>query len=225
MTDRDGRTITGLQPKDFNIFDGQKAEQIASFASEDVPCSAGLVLDASGSMQTTLGIVKESAKTFVRMANQDDEFMLLTVSTSPAADPGFTVDTADLEQGIALTKSEGLTALIDTVYLGLNKMRTDQNLQRALVIVSDGMDNHSRYSKGELLRVALEADVQIYSIIIDNSSGGMSGMSVPFRPSLIKKPGDQAAERQGPVFSRSSRIRPEVFPSMHGMTLKRKKAC
>jgi Ca-activated chloride channel family protein len=77
-------------------------------------------------------------------------------------------------------------------------MRKARNPQRALVILSDGMDNHSRYSKGELLRVALEADVQIYTILIDGSGGGSSSGAL-FRPSMIAKPGAQAAERQGPL--------------------------
>src|ERR1700685_2103920 len=90
VTDHYGKTITGLQAKDFNIFDDQTPQQIASFAIEDVPCSAGLVLDISGSMQSTLGVVKESAQAFVRTANPDDEFLLLTVSTQPAAGPEVT---------------------------------------------------------------------------------------------------------------------------------------
>jgi Ca-activated chloride channel homolog len=196
VTGRDGKTIVGLQAKDFNIFEGQTPQQIVSFAIEDIPCSAGLVLDASGSMQSTLGAVKESAQAFVRTANPEDEFLLLTVSTLPESVSGFTTDTADLEENIALTRPGGFTALIDTVYLGLNQMRKAHNPQRALVIVSDGMDNHSRYSKSELLRVALEADVQIYTIIIDNGAPGAPASTVPFRPSMIAKPGDQAAARQ-----------------------------
>ncbi len=198
VTDHYGKTITGLQAKDFNLFDDQTPQRIVSFATEDAPCSAGLVLDISGSMQSTLGAVKDSARAFVRTANQDDEFLLLTVSTLPAASPEFTTDTEALEESIALTRPGGFTALIDTVYLGLNQMRRARSPQRALVILSDGMDNHSRYSKAELLQAALEADVQIYTIIVDNGAGGSSGNTVPFRPSMIKKPGDQGADRQGP---------------------------
>jgi Ca-activated chloride channel family protein len=198
VTDHDGKSITGLQAKDFTIFDDQTPQPIVSFATQDAVCSAGLVLDISGSMQTTLGAVKDSARTFVRTANQDDEFLLLTVSTLPAASPEFTTDAESVEDSIASTRPGGFTALIDTVYLGLNKMRKASNPQRALVIVSDGMDNHSRYSKNELLRAALEADVQIYTIIVDNGATSSSGNTVPFRPSMIKKPGDQGADRQGP---------------------------
>jgi Ca-activated chloride channel family protein len=198
VTDHYGKTITGLQAKDFNIFEGPNSQQIASFGTQDTPCSAGLVLDVSGSMQSTLAGVKQSARAFVRTANTGDEFLLLTVSTRPAADPAFTTESEDLEENIAAARPGGLTALIDTVYLGLNQMKKARNPQRALIILSDGMDNHSSYSKSELLRVALEANVQIYSIIIDNGASSSSAATFPFRPSMIAKPGDQAAQRQGP---------------------------
>ena len=198
VTDYNGKSIVGLQANDFTITDDQSLEQIVSFAYEDIPCSIGLVLDISGSMQSSLGAVKEAARAFVRTANPEDEFHLLTVSTQPAATSEFTSDVAALEEKIAYTKPGGFTALIDTVYLGLDHMRKAPHPQRALVILSDGMDNHSRYSKSELLRVALEADVQVYSIIIDNGAVGSSTAGIPYRPSLAQKPWDQAAQRQGP---------------------------
>jgi Ca-activated chloride channel family protein len=196
VTDHNGKTIEGMRAEDFNILDDQKRQQIVSFASEDAPCSVGLVLDISGSMQNTLGAAKGVAQGFFRTANPDDEFLLLTVSTQPEATPGFTTDVAALEKTIEFTRAGGRTALIDTVYLGLNRMREARQPRRALLILSDGMDNHSRYSNGELRRMALEADVQIYAIIIGNPSASASTGGIPFRPGLIGKPGDQARDRQ-----------------------------
>jgi len=197
VTDHNGKTIKGLRAEDFNILDDQTPQQIVSLATEDAPCSVGLVLDISGSMQNALNSAKGVAQTFFRTANPDDEFLLLTVSTQPAVTPGFTTDIADLEKTIELARPGGRTALIDTVYLGLNRMRVAHQPRRALLILSDGMDNQSRYSKNELMRVALEADVQIYTIIMDTASAGGSN-TVPFRPSLIRKPSDHAQETQGP---------------------------
>ena len=134
---------------------------------------------------------------FFRTANPEDEFLLLTVSTQPAVIPGFMNDVATLEKAIELTKPGGRTALIDTVYLGLSRMRAARRPRRALLILSDGMDNQSRYSKSDLMRIALEADVQIYTILIDNGSASATDLTVPFRPTLIKKPIDQAQDRQG----------------------------
>ena len=199
VTDHNGKTIEGLRAEDFKILDDQKPQRIASFASEDAPCSVGLVLDISGSMQNTLSAAKGVVQAFFRTANPDDEFLLLTVSTEPVATSGFTIEIAALEKTIEFTRPGGRTALIDTVYLGLSRMREARRPRRALLILSDGMDNQSRYSQSELMRVALEADVQIYTIILPgNTSGGATGDAVPFRPGLIRKPIDQAQDRQGP---------------------------
>jgi Ca-activated chloride channel family protein len=170
VTDRSGKTIEGLQAKDFNVLEDQVPQQIVSFTAEDAPCSVGLVLDVSGSMRNTLDSAKGVAHSFLQTANPEDEFLLLTVSTQPDTISGFTNDIADLEESIGRTSPAGMTALIDTVYLGLNRMRKANQPRRALLILSDGMDNYSRYSKGELMRVALEADVQIYTIIVGNGS-------------------------------------------------------
>lgn len=198
VTDRNGKTVGGLQAQDFTILDDQKPQPIASFAIEDAACSLGLLLDSSGSMRNALGLAKEVTHAFLGTSNPDDEFLLLTVSTQPQALSGFTTDLKALEAGIQSSRPGGMTALIDTVYLGLSQMRDAKRPRRALLILSDGMDNHSRYSKSELLRVALEADVQIYTIIVDGIQGSGSSEGAPYRPSMVAKPWDQARMRQGP---------------------------
>jgi Ca-activated chloride channel family protein len=198
VTDHNGKTIEGLRAQDFTVLDEKMSQEIVSFSIEDAPSSVGLVLDISGSMANTLGTAKEVAHAFLETANPEDEFLLLTVSTQPEAFSRFTADIAALEESMNFTRAGGMTALIDTVYFGLNGMRKARQPRRALVILSDGMDNYSRYSQSELMRVALEADVQIYSIIINNGSSSAPSGTVPFRPSMAAKPWDQARERQGP---------------------------
>lgn len=198
VTDRSGKTVDGLQADDFNVFDDQKSQKIVTFSSDDAPCSVGVVLDISGSMRPTLGQIKDIVHAFVAAANPDDEFLLLTVSTEPGAITGFTTDTARLEESISFAQPGGQTALIDTIYLGLNRMRGAEWPRRALLILSDGKDNHSRYSQSELMRMALEADVQIYSVIVDTGPDFVSTHSVPYRPNMAAKPWDRAAEHQGP---------------------------
>lgn len=197
VTDHYGKTVTGLGARDFMVFDDQTPQPIMSFTSEDAPCSVGIVLDTSGSMRYTLGAAKDIAHAFFATSNPEDEFLLLTVSTEPAAVSGFTTHTDALEDTLQLTRPAGMTALIDTVYLGLNRMRAAKQPRRALLIISDGLENNSRYSKSELMRVALEADVQIYALIVDGLHS-TSSSTVPFRPSMVRKPGDQGQERQGP---------------------------
>jgi Ca-activated chloride channel homolog len=200
VTDHNGKTVTGLRQENFTIFDEHVTEQIVSFAGDDSPCSVGLVLDTSGSMRGVLGDARNIADAFFKTANPQDEFLLLTVSTKPESVSGFTTDVAELEKSVAYTTAGGMTALIDTTYLGLNQMRKARSPRRALLIISDGMDNYSRYSKSELLRVALEADVQIYSIIIKSGDSGATSAGVPFRPSMVGKPIDMARQNQSPDF-------------------------
>lgn len=198
VTDHSGKTVAGLRAQDFTVLDDQRPQQIVSFAREDAPCSVGLVMDISGSMQHLLNTTKEAAQTFLKAANPDDEFLLLTVSTEPETTARFSRDVAAIEENIEGTRPGGFTALIDTVYLALNSMRKAHMPRRALLIISDGLDNHSRYSKAELMRVALEADVQVYTIVYDNPAAAASGNGVPLRPRLVGKPWDQAREREGP---------------------------
>ena len=198
VTDHRGATVSGLEQKSFTVLDDKVPQKIVSFSSEDSPSSVGVVLDVSGSMRNTLGAAKQNVQTFLRTTNVEDEFLLLTVSTQPAVTPGFTTDVADLEQSIGTVRPGGMTALIDTVYLGLNRMKEARQPRRALLILSDGIDNQSRYSESELLRVALEADVQIYTIIFDTGAAGGSSGGAPFRPSMIAKPGARGPEQQGP---------------------------
>jgi Ca-activated chloride channel homolog len=197
ITDRDGKTIPGLRAEDFAVFDEQAPQQIASFSSEDAPCSVGLVLDISGSMRYALSTTKRIADIFLKASNPEDEFLMLTVSSVPDADSRFTTETEALAQDVQATRPGGMTALLDTVYLGLNRMRKATRPRRAVVILSDGMDNQSRYSKRELMRLALESDVQVYTILVDGLSGA-SASAAPFVPSMVAKPWQQAAERQGP---------------------------
>ncbi len=198
VTDNYGKSIVGLRARDFTIFDDQKPQQIVSFFNEDAPCSVGLVLDSSGSMRNAFGIAREGAQALVRLANPADEFLLLTVSTQPGIGPGFSSDPAGVIETIAYSKPAGMTALIDTVYAGLNQMRNARNPQRALVILSDGMENHSQYSRNQLLRAALEANVQIYAVVLPTTPGGVAGNGAPFRPSMIAKPGDRGPQIEGP---------------------------
>ena len=198
VTDRRGANVNGLERTSFTVLDDKIPQKIVSFSSEDSPCSVGVVLDISGSMRYTLGGAKDVVKAFLKTTNTEDEFLLLTVSTLPAAVPGFTADIAALEKSIEFARPGGMTALIDTVYLGLSRMREARRPRRALLILSDGIDNQSRYSQGELMRVALEADVQIYTIIIGNGLAAGSTGTFPFRPSLARKPWDRGPDLQGP---------------------------
>jgi len=155
VTDRNGATVNGLDVKDFTVFEDKAPQPIIALSSEDAPSSVGIVFDISGSMRDKTDLAKTALRAFVGSANPEDEAFLLAVSTRPEVFSGFTSDLATLAGAVQFLKSGGSTALIDTVFEALDRMRSASRQRRALLILSDGMDNHSRHSQGELTRRAM----------------------------------------------------------------------
>jgi Ca-activated chloride channel family protein len=164
VTNRAGETVDGLTASSFTVLEDHNPRPIVSFGGEDAPSSVGVIVDLSGSMQSKAGIAAGAMRAFLDTANPEDEAFLLTVSTRPGKPTSFTNNFGELEAELSDAKPGGATALTDTIALALTQLRGARHPHRALLIVSDGMDNHSRYSEGELLRIAEEADVQIYTI-------------------------------------------------------------
>jgi Ca-activated chloride channel family protein len=170
VIDRHGAIVSGLRSEAFTLTEDGVRQQIRSFAKEDVPVSMGIVMDLSGSMKGVLGDAKEALRVLMKDANPGDEAFLNSVSTSTRANSGFTADFDEILRRVAFEGAAGDTALIDTIYQSLRQLRTGVHTRRALLVISDGMDNHSRYSKSELLELALECDAQIYTIAINNAA-------------------------------------------------------
>ena len=185
VTDRGGAAVSVLEAGSFTILENKVPQTIVSFGNQDLPASVGVILDLSGSMRHKLKMAAAAVRAFFDSANADDEAFVLSVSTRPQDVSDFTSDFGLLQNRLLHTKPGGGTALIDTVYLGLSRIRTGQYGRRAILVVSDGMDNYSRYSKGDLLHLVEEADVQIYTIGIAPS------------PSECKKPIELTEERKG----------------------------
>jgi Ca-activated chloride channel family protein len=129
-------------------------------------------------MKGVLGAAKESLRALMKDANPADEAFLNAVSTNPRAYSGFTDRFYELLQKVAFEAAGGNTALIDTIYGSLNQLRSGVHTRRALLVISDGMDNHSRYSREELLQRAVESDAQIYTIAASASSPYAKPMTV-----------------------------------------------
>jgi Ca-activated chloride channel family protein len=164
VADPYSRLVTGLEPDNFRIFEDNIEQEIVNFSSEDVPISIGLILDHSGSMANKLGKAKEAALQFLRTANPEDEFFLVSFNDRPEVLSPFTNSVEDLQSRMLSTSAKGSTALLDAIYLGLSQMRGARYAKRALLIISDGGDNHSRYTEKDIKRLVREADTQLYSI-------------------------------------------------------------
>lgn len=164
VTDPYSRIVTGLESDNFRIFEDNIEQEVVNFSSEDVPISIGVILDLSGSMADKLGKAKEAALQFFKTANPQDEFFLVGFNDRARLISPFTHNVEDLQSAILPASAKGKTALLDAIYLGLNQMRSASNGKRALLIISDGGDNSSRYTEKDIKRIVREADTQLYSI-------------------------------------------------------------
>jgi VWFA-related protein len=187
VTDRHGGLVTGLTSSAFTLIEDNVPQRITSFGEEDVAASIGVVFDTSGSMRTVLPQAKSVLRAFFDQCNPEDEAFLYTVSSRPDIDSQYSSDFGGMIEHTLFFEAKGATALTDTIFAAIRKSHTARRPRKALVIVSDGMDNHSRYSKAELLSAAVEADLQIYSISV-------------FDPPRNKKPIELQEERQGVFF-------------------------
>ncbi len=164
VTDPMNRLVTGLERDNFQVFDNNQGQIIKSFATEDAPLSIGIVLDLSGSMQSKFVRARKALSEFLRTCNPQDEFFVVGFNDRPAILVDYTSDVEDVEARMVMLKPENRTALIDAIYLGVNKLKDAKFQRKALLVISDGGDNRSRYTENELNRVVRESEVQIYSM-------------------------------------------------------------
>jgi Ca-activated chloride channel homolog len=164
VTDPMNRLVTGLDKENFEVFEGKDRQEVRHFSSEDAPISLGVIFDMSGSMSSKIERAREAVIEFFKTANPQDEFFLITFSDKPEEVSDFTQSVDDLQGKLVYTVPKGRTALLDAIYLGISKMRQAKYPKKSLLIISDGGDNHSRYTEGEIKSLVKEADVMIYSI-------------------------------------------------------------
>ena len=171
VTDPYNRLVTGLETDNFRVFEDNIEQEVVTFSSEDVPISIGVIFDMSGSMSNKVDKSREAALQFFKTANPQDEFFLVSFNERAELTSAFTNSVEDLQSRMLMTTTKGRTALLDAIYLGLSQMRGARNAKRALLIISDGGDNHSRYNESDIKRLVKEADTQLYAIGIFDPLG------------------------------------------------------
>jgi len=180
------RLVTGLERENFRVFEDKSEQEVLTLSSEDTPISIGLVFDMSGSMSDKVEKARQAAVQFMRTANPLDEFFLVTFNDRAELTSGFTTRIEELQNRMMFTTSRGRTALLDAIYLGLTQMRGAHNAKRALLVISDGGDNHSRYNENDIKNYLKEADCQLYAIGIYDPIGVRSRTSEELNgPSLL----------------------------------------
>lgn len=174
VTDPMNRFVTGLESEHFRVVEADKAQDIIHFASEDSPLSVGMVFDSSGSMSNKLQKSREAAAQFFKTANPEDEFFLVQFNDRPTLAQAFTHEVGDIQNRLTFAQAKGRTALLDAIYLALSEMKKAKNPRKALLVISDGADNSSRYTTTEIRNLVKEADVQIYTVGIFDAYGSTS---------------------------------------------------
>src|SRR5436190_1034965 len=162
--DGGNRSVTDLKAENFQLFEDKVEQKIRYFSSEVAPVSLGIVFDISHSMQKKLSFARDAAVKFLESGTPQDEYFLVEFSNRAKVAEGFTSDISRLRERLSFTPAEGATALYDAVYLGLTQVKHGQNPKKALLLITDGEDNHSRYSRGDIRDFVRESDVQIYII-------------------------------------------------------------
>jgi Ca-activated chloride channel family protein len=194
------RFVTGLDAEHFEVFEDKKSQKIEHFSNEDVPLSAGLLFDASGSMSDKLDKARMAVMQFFRSSNPEDEFFLISFNDRPYQASDFTSDEATLQSKLNFTESKGRTSLLDAIYLGLHEMRKAKHSRKVLLIFSDGGDNHSRYNEGDIKKAVKESDVQVYAVGIYEPYASRSRTPEELAgPSLLTEIAEMTGGRQFPV--------------------------
>jgi Ca-activated chloride channel homolog len=170
VTDPMNRLVTGLERDNFQVLDDNDMQEIRHFSSEDSPISLGVIFDISGSMSSKIQKSREAVVEFFKTANPADEFFMISFADKPELLADFTQSIEEIQGRLVTAVPHGRTALLDAIYLGINQMKKAKHQKKALLVISDGGDNHSRYTEGELKSLVKEADVQIYAIGIFDMS-------------------------------------------------------
>jgi Ca-activated chloride channel homolog len=189
VTDSFSRPVFDLPQQEFTLYEDSVQQLIRYFSREDAPISIALILDYSASMKNKIEYESEAMKQFFIYANPDDEYFIITVSSKPKLVASSAQSIGTIEERLASTKPQGATALYDAVYLGISKLRTARYQRRALLIISDGGDNHSRYSLKETRQIIEEANVLTYGI------GIFDDMPIPLLKTVEERLGRQSLSK------------------------------
>lgn len=164
VTDQMNRPVLGLAKDDFALLEDDSVRDIRYFSAEDTPVSIGILLDISRSMTDKIDLARAALGEFFQNSNPADDYFVITFSDRPEVLADANTSAGTIGARLADVKPSGHTALLDAIYMGMHKLRSARYQRKALLIISDGGDNHSRFTSSELKNMVMESDVQIYGI-------------------------------------------------------------
>lgn len=166
VNDEWNHPVTGLEKENFRVYDDRMEQEITTFSTEDEPIALGFIFDTSGSMRGSMPAGRRAAAQFLNLANPEDEFFLVEFDSAPRLTIPMTSDTGPISTEVLTAKPGGSTALIDALYMAIHEIKKSMRPKRALVLISDGGENHSRYTPQEVKEVVRESDVLIYTVAV-----------------------------------------------------------
>ncbi|HEY1757275.1 MAG TPA: VWA domain-containing protein [Bryobacteraceae bacterium] len=197
VSDPLNRPVSGMEKENFHVFDDKVEQKIVSFAMEDDPIAVCLVFDVSGSMEREIPQARQAASTFFKTANPDDEFCMVALASEAKLVVPLTTMPGEIGNQLVFTRPGGSTALLDGIYLALNEVRKSKKLRKALVIISDGGDNNSRYTEVEVRNAIRETDTLIYAIGVFGSGAGSNYSDQEVLTTMTKESGGRLFPTNG----------------------------
>jgi len=193
VVDRSNRPVTGLDKENFRVFENQVEQRVMHLAREDEPLAVGLVFDTSGSMKKKLQKSIAAAEEFFKTANPEDEFFLVEFDGRARLTHPLTANPQEILSQLMQASAHGRTAMLDAIYLGLQQLRKSNKPRKALLVVSDGGDNCSRYTETDVRNLVKETDVMIYAM------GVFEPSALHLLPEEVSGPGllDDITEQTG----------------------------
>jgi VWFA-related protein len=200
VTDAHSRSVTGLEKSTFRVFDDRTERPVVQFSSEDQPVSIGIVCDVSASMAGKIEKSRMAVDEFIHTANPEDEFFLLEFRDRPELTVPFTSDPQEIRGRLAIAQPQGHTALLDSLYLALDYVSQAHYQRKAILVISDGGENGSRYAVSELRRLARERDVWIYAIGIYGNRTAFLPEEEAQGPELLAAIAEPTGGREVPIY-------------------------
>lgn len=176
VVDNLNHPVTGLEKENFRVFDDGVQQAITAFAMEDEPVAVGLVYDHSGSTATVIANESRATQLFLKTSNPQDEYFLVTFAAKPELSIPMSPSTDDVRYRVYASRSGGATALFDAVIMGIHELKKSKLNRKALLVVSDGGENNSRYNKRELQNAVEESDALIYAIGFNTYQADFAGL-------------------------------------------------
>jgi Ca-activated chloride channel homolog len=200
VSDPRNRPVTGLEKEHFKLLDDKIEQIITHFAMDDEPVAVGLVFDISGSMGPKLRMSRYAASEFFKTSNIEDEFFLVTFSDQVKMMVPLTRDVQEIQNQLTFAQSKGRTALLDAIMLSMHEMKKTKKNRKALLVISDGGDNSSRYTESEVRAAVRENDVLIYAIGVFEGGGGRGRTAEEAAgPGLLNEIAEQTGGRHFPA--------------------------